>query len=392
MVGSHYLACNQGKMTGKGNVKVGLMGLAVAIGVLTWMYTEQLASQLSKEEQRRVDLWAQAVEQVTQSDPGTDLTLATSILEMNQSIPLILTDDQDQVISTRNLAVSDSTTSRQQARLEVMKAYADAIPLEVLPGVNQYIYQDESLHLKRLRLYPKLLLGIIFCYVALAYAAFSWARKAEQDRVWTGLARETAHQLGTPLSALYGWIELLEQKGYSAEALSEIRKDLNRLQTVADRFSKIGAEDAREPGNIKDVIEGMTSYVAKRLPKSVKLDIQCENNLPDIAMQPVLLSWVLENIIRNGVDALEGESGEVKLACARLGDHLVIDITDNGKGMSSSLRRRVFEPGFTTKTRGWGLGLSLAKRIVERSHGGKLSVIASSPGSGSTFRIELPLT
>jgi len=379
-------------MTGKGNVKVGLMGLAVAIGVLTWMYTEQLASQLSKEEQRRVDLWAQAVEQVTQSDPGTDLTLATSILEMNQSIPLILTDDQDQVISTRNLAISDSTTSRQQARLEVMKAYADAIPLEVLPGVNQYIYQDESLHLKRLRLYPKLLLGIIFCYVALAYAAFSRARKAEQDRVWTGLARETAHQLGTPLSALYGWIELLEQKGYSAAAMSEIRKDLNRLQTVADRFSKIGAEDAREPGNIKDVIEGMTSYVAKRLPKSVKLDIQCENNLPDIAMQPVLLSWVLENIIRNGVDALEGESGEVKLACVRLGNHLVIDITDNGKGMSSSLRRRVFEPGFTTKTRGWGLGLSLAKRIVERSHGGKLSVIASSPGSGSTFRIELPLT
>ncbi len=379
-------------MTGKGNVKVGLMGLAVAIGVLTWMYTEQLASQLSKEEQRRVDLWAQAVEQVTQSDPGTDLTLATSILEMNQSIPLILTDDQDRVISTRNLAISDSTTSRQQARLEVMKAYADAIPLEVLPGVNQYIYQDESLHLKRLRLYPKLLLGIIFCYVALAYAAFSRARKAEQDRVWTGLARETAHQLGTPLSALYGWIELLEQKGYSAAAMSEIRKDVNRLQTVADRFSKIGAEDAREPGNIKDVIEGMTSYVAKRLPKSVKLDIQCENNLPDIAMQPVLLSWVLENIIRNGVDALEGESGEVKLACVRLGNHLVIDITDNGKGMSSSLRRRVFEPGFTTKTRGWGLGLSLAKRIVERSHGGKLSVIASSPSLGSTFRIELPLT
>ena len=379
-------------MTGKGNVKVGLMGLAVAIGVLTWIYTEQLASQLSKEEQRRVDLWAQSVEQITQSDPGTDLTLATSILEMNQSIPLILTDDQDQVISTRNLAISDSTTSRQQARLEVMKAYADAIPLEVLPGVNQYIYQDESLHLKRLRLYPKLLLAIIFCYVALAYAAFSRARKAEQDRVWTGLARETAHQLGTPLSALYGWIELLEQKGHSAEALSEIRKDVNRLQTVADRFSKIGAEDAREPGNIKDVIEGMTSYVAKRLPKSVKLDIQCENNLPDIAMQPVLLSWVLENIIRNGVDALEGESGEVKLACVRLGDHLVIDITDNGKGMSSSLRRRVFEPGFTTKTRGWGLGLSLAKRIVERSHGGKLSVTASSPSSGSTFRIELPLT
>ncbi|NCG14239.1 MAG: ATP-binding protein [Bacteroidetes bacterium] len=379
-------------MTGKGNVKVGLMGLAVAIGVLTWMYTEQLASQLSKEEQRRVDLWAQAVEQVTQSDPGTDLTLATSILEMNQSIPLILTDDQDRVISTRNLAISDSTTSRQQARLEVMKAYADAIPLEVLPGVNQYIYQDESLHLKRLRLYPKLLLGIIFCYVALAYAAFSRARKAEQDRVWTGLARETAHQLGTPLSALYGWIELLEQKGYSAAAMSEIRKDVNRLQTVADRFSKIGAEDAREPGNIKDVIEGMTSYVAKRLPKSVKLDIQCENNLPDIAMQPVLLRWVLENIIRNGVDALEGESGEVKLACVRLGNHLVIDITDNGKGMSSSLRRRVFEPGFTTKTRGWGLGLSLAKRIVERSHGGKLSVIVSSPSSGSTFRIELPLT
>lgn len=379
-------------MTGKGNVKVGLMGLAVAIGVLTWIYTEQLASQLSKEEQRRVDLWAQSVEQITQSDPGTDLTLATSILEMNQSIPLILTDDQDQVISTRNLAISDSTTSRQQARLEVMKAYADAIPLQVLPGVNQYIYQDESLHLKRLRLYPKLLLAIIFCYVALAYAAFSRARKAEQDRVWTGLARETAHQLGTPLSALYGWIELLEQKGHSAEALSEIRKDVNRLQTVADRFSKIGAEDAREPGNIKDVIEGMTSYVAKRLPKSVKLDIQCENNLPDIAMQPVLLSWVLENIIRNGVDALEGESGEVKLACVRLGDHLVIDITDNGKGMSSSLRRRVFEPGFTTKTRGWGLGLSLAKRIVERSHGGKLSVIASSPSLGSTFRIELPLT
>ena len=190
-------------MTGKGNVKVGLMGLAVAIGVLTWMYTEQLASQLSKEEQRRVDLWAQAVEQVTQSDPGTDLTLATSILEMNQSIPLILTDDQDRVISTRNLAISDSTTSRQQARLEVMKAYADAIPLEVLPGVNQYIYQDESLHLKRLRLYPKLFVRDYFLLCSLSLCSLFPGKKSRtgqgMDRSCSRNRPPTRHPLVSAL-------------------------------------------------------------------------------------------------------------------------------------------------------------------------------------------------
>jgi signal transduction histidine kinase len=255
--------------------------------------------------------------------------------------------------------------------------------------VDQFIYRNESTNLRRLRFYPRFLLGIIGAYILLAYIGFSRARKAEQDRVWTGMARETAHQLGTPLSALYGWTTLLEEEGASPAAVTEIKKDLARLQTVADRFSKIGIDGKGQLGDVSELIHSTVDYLQRRSSEDITFTVELPEDLPHVPMQPVLLGWVVENLMRNAMDAMEGR-GTLTISGQILSRKVIIDVSDTGKGMSPRVKRSVFNPGFTTKTRGWGLGLSLSKRIIEAGHGGTLSVHRSAPGEGSTFRIELP--
>ena len=369
--------------------KGALLLSAVAIGALTLWYTEQFAARLRAEEERRVELWAEAVESIVQSDPEADLTLATRIIELNTTIPLILTDANGVILNHRNLPERDTSSAAIEAELTRMMAYAAPIPVHLLPGVDQFIYRNESTNLRRLRFYPRFLLGIIGAYILLAYIGFSRARKAEQDRVWTGMARETAHQLGTPLSALYGWTTLLEEEGASPAAVTEIKKDLARLQTVADRFSKIGIDGKGQLGDVSELIHSTVEYLQRRSSEDITFTVELPEDLPHVPMQPVLLGWVLENLLRNAMDAMEGR-GTLTISGQILSRKVIIDVSDTGKGMSPRVKRSVFNPGFTTKTRGWGLGLSLSKRIIEAGHGGTLSVHRSAPGEGSTFRIELP--
>jgi signal transduction histidine kinase len=369
--------------------KGALLLSAVAIGALTLWYTEQFAARLRAEEERRVELWAEAVESIVQSDPEADLTLATRIIELNTTIPLILTDANGVILNHRNLPERDTSSAAIEAELTRMMAYAAPIPVHLLPGVDQFIYRNESTNLRRLRFYPRFLLGIIGAYILLAYIGFSRARKAEQDRVWTGMARETAHQLGTPLSALYGWTTLLEEEGASPAAVTEIKKDLARLQTVADRFSKIGIDGKGQLGDVYELIHSTVDYLQRRSSEDITFTIELPEDLPQVPMQPVLLGWVVENLMRNAMDAMEGR-GTLTISGQILSRKVIIDVSDTGKGMSPRVKRSVFNPGFTTKTRGWGLGLSLSKRIIEAGHGGTLSVYRSAPGEGSTFRIELP--
>jgi signal transduction histidine kinase len=369
--------------------KGALLLSAVAIGALTLWYTEQFAARLRAEEERRVELWAEAVESIVQSDPEADLTLATRIIELNTTIPLILTDANGVILNHRNLPERDTSSAAIEAELTRMMAYAAPIPVHLLPGVDQFIYRNESTNLRRLRFYPRFLLGIIGAYILLAYIGFSRARKAEQDRVWTGMARETAHQLGTPLSALYGWTTLLEEEGASPAAVTEIKKDLARLQTVADRFSKIGIDGKGQLGDVYELIHSTVEYLQRRSSEDITFTIELPEDLPQVPMQPVLLGWVVENLMRNAMDAMEGR-GTLTISGQILSRKVIIDVSDTGKGMSPRVKRSVFNPGFTTKTRGWGLGLSLSKRIIEAGHGGTLSVYRSAPGEGSTFRIELP--
>ena len=368
--------------------KGGLLSIAIGIGILTLIYTEQFTNQLRIQENKRIELWGEAISVIVNSDETSDLTMATRIIEFNTSIPLILTDNNNKILTYRNLSVKDTSYSSIERELKKMIAYSEPIIVNLSPGVNQFIYRNESISLKRLRSFPRFLLGIIGLYIFLAYLAFSRARKSEQDLVWNGMAKETAHQLGTPLSALLGWVTILEEEGVNSLALHEIKKDLERLQTVAFRFSKIGSDLEPKSIDILALLNETIEYLQRRSPKSLKIKIEAPNRAPKINIEPVLIGWVIENLVRNAIDAMEGK-GVVGISLGVEESTVYIDISDSGKGISSKDRRAIFKPGYTTKSRGWGLGLSLAKRIIETSHRGKLYLLNSQLKKGSIFRIEL---
>ena len=368
--------------------KGGLLSIAIGIGVLTLVYTEKFTNQLRLQENKRIELWGDAISVIVNSDETSDLTMATRIIELNTSIPLILTDDKNKILTYRNLSVKDTSSSFIKKELKKMIAYSEPIVVNLSPGVNQFIYRNESISLKRLRFFPRFLLGIIGLYVFLAYLAFSRARKTEQDLVWNGMAKETAHQLGTPLSALFGWTTILEEEGVNSSALREIKKDLERLQTVAFRFSKIGSAIEPNPIDILVLLTQTSEYLQRRSPKSLRIEIEALNEVPKINIEPVLIGWVIENLVRNAIDSMDGK-GVVNISLGVLESSIYIDISDSGKGVNSNDRRAIFKPGYTTKSRGWGLGLSLAKRIIETSHGGKRYLLNSQLDKGSVFRIEL---
>ena len=375
--------------------KAGLLLIALVIAAATLWYTESLAANLRLREAREVARWAMAVEHIMHASQEVDLSLATKIMEENESIPLLLVDDAGRVISSRNVLWDETTAADTVHWKTLMAAYAAPIELQPQPGTFQYIYQYESTTLAKLRAYPRVLLGVMGLFLLLSYYGFHRARRAEEDQVWTGMARETAHQLGTPLSALYGWVTVLEDEASTQPNLlpliAEVRKDLERLQTVADRFSKIGSDQAGEVADLAPLIVHSVAYLQKRLPKGIQLIHSIAPSLPAVCYQPVLLGWVLENLIRNAVDALPDQKGRIEVRALRNGDQVVIDVEDNGKGMTAALQRSVFRPGFTTKKRGWGIGLSLARRIAVQGHKGQLEVLQSTPGKGTTFRLALPM-
>ena len=334
---------------------------------------------------------------VTELEEVMDNIIQSFISETVMSsaaVPVIFTDSsRTRVLEHNNidtLTIADSTLLR--ARIAEM-AQANA-PIEVsLAGRGRrYIFYDESATVKKLRYYPYVMFGIIGLFLLVSYALFSLFRNAEQNQVWVGMAKETAHQLGTPLSSLMAWMEMLKSSGTDPSAVTEMKKDVDRLEVITERFSKIGSAPDLVPEKLYHTLRATVLYLRPRLPARARIEV---NTPPDVEatvpLNRALFSWVLENLIRNAVDAMEGE-GSITIDILPEGNLTHVDVTDTGKGMPTSHFRTVFEPGFTTKKRGWGLGLSLSKRIIEQYHGGRIFVKRSAPGKGTTFRISLKST
>jgi len=375
--------------TGKQWWKAALIAFGVVIGIVSLFYTETFLKELRAEEERKIVLWAKAVEAVFLSEDDSNLAFYSQIIQDNKTIPVILVNDADEIIAHRNLDVPETNPERYLNRkLEEFKESGQVLENPYLDGKTNYLYYKGSSLLTKLRLYPLLLLGVISIYMLISYMAFSNARRSEQNKVWTGMAKETAHQIGTPLSAMLGWVAYLKDKYPQEEAFGEMERDVNRLTAITERFSKIGSQPELTHTALTNTIENSLDYLVNRLGKNVTFtsniasDLQAQHN-------PQLISWVLENLITNATDALEGK-GEIEVEARLNGTDIFIFVKDSGKGIPSNIQRSIFKPGYSTKSRGWGLGLSLAKRIVDEYHNGSISLVDSQLNQGSTFKITLP--
>lgn len=315
------------------------------------------------------------------------------IIQENTTIPVIITYDSGEILDYKNITIpeqnSDSYLKKQ------LKKFADkhdpiviTIPLEENENLYQYVYYDDSTVLKRLRLFPIVQLTVVFIFIIISFLALTASQRAEQNRVWVGLSKETAHQLGTPISSLMAWVEYFKTKEIDPELLGEMDKDVQRLKTIAERFSKIGSNAEPEPMDVAIAIGNAIEYMGKRISSKVMISTDLPDEPITILMNESLFGWTLENLIKNGVDAMDGQ-GEIKIRVFQKGKKVIMDVSDTGKGIPKSKFDTVFHPGYTTKKRGWGLGLSLVKRIIESYQKGKIYVHKSELGKGTTFRIEL---
>ena len=389
--------------------------IAVLIVIATVYFSNSLSRQLAEEERKKAELWAESTKILTVPDSldfseneaypsyealenkqmeteSTLLNLITKIINGNTSIPVILCDEQDSVNDHRNIKIPEKDAEAfLKNKIEKFKAKNPPIVITINDNgneVKQYLYYDDSVFLKRLLMFPYIQLSVVFAFIILSFLALLSAKKAEQNKVWVGLSKETAHQLGTPISSLIAWVEYLKTKEVDATYLKEMEKDVKRLETVADRFSKIGSNPEPLPLNINESIKSSYEYMRTRISSKVKLTIEFSEEPSLVLMNDSLFSWVIENITKNAVDAMEGR-GSIHYQIENNTKKIYIDITDTGKGIAKSRFKTIFNPGYTTKTRGWGLGLSLVKRIVESYPGGKIYVKNSEIGKGTTFRIEL---
>ncbi len=373
--------------------KLSLFLGAVIIGAFTLLYTYRLADQLKEEERKKVELWHEATMQLTlvdASDPA--ISLIFKVISQNTTIPVIIVDGRDEIILHRNLHIPQRDSVQYIKRqLKRMRAANQPIVVDFGNQEYQYLYYQDSLLIKELTWFPFVQLLIVALFIGVAYWGFSSARKAEQDQVWVGMSKETAHQLGTPTSSLLGWVDLLKMKDEKSEIANELEKDVERLQVITDRFSKIGSKPELVQEDLVLVVEDVVGYLQKRVAKRVVFNVEksFEGALP-IRVNKVLFQWVLENLCKNAIDAIKGE-GSINIELSQHQNHAQIDVSDSGKGLHRNQFKSVFKPGYTTKMRGWGLGLSLAKRIVEGYHNGKIFVKESELGKGTTFRITLPL-
>jgi histidine kinase/DNA gyrase B/HSP90-like ATPase len=371
-----------------------LMVFALGIGVASLLYTNQLVRRLSNEEKKKVALWAEASQQLANpSDVNGDFSFEFKIIQNNTTIPVILADEKDNVINHRNLdSLQEDKPDYLKEQLKIMRSENNRIEISLTNGKKNYIYYKDSILLTALRYYPYFQLGVISLFLLVSYLAFSASRKAEQNQVWIGMSKETAHQLGTPLSSLMAWLELMKLKGMDKSMTDELEKDVHRLSTITERFSKIGAAPVLVKENLNDVVHRIQSYIKSRSSEKVSFYIsspQKEAIYADI--NAPLFEWVLENLMKNAIDAMNG-SGSLTIAIHDQQQFVYVDVTDTGKGIPKGKFKTIFKPGYTTKNRGWGLGLSLAKRIIEEYHSGEIFVKSSDINKGTTFRIVLKKT
>jgi two-component system, sporulation sensor kinase E len=382
----------------KSQFKVGVVLFALTIAAASLYYTNVLIQKLAEREGKIIDLYAQALEYAVSSEIDEDqLFMVHGIIAANESIPVILVSN-NKITDYENLHIPSGTSAKRKERilaqeLATMKKQHPPIVVSLSDGEKaNYVYYRDSDLLIQLKYYPYILLIVIAIFGFLTYLAFSYSRKAEQNRVWVGLAKETAHQLGTPISSLMAWIDYLRHEPAlkDGSTLLELEKDVKRLEMITARFSSIGSEPTLKSEEVYFIVLGITNYLQKRISSKVKIEVKSE--LPrgtSIMLNRYLFEWVIENICKNAVDAMNAV-GEIKILLSEApeGD-IMMDISDTGKGIPKNQIKKVFSPGFTTKKRGWGLGLTLAKRIVEEYHQGKIFVKSSEIGKGTTFRIIL---
>ena len=368
-----------------------LLCTALIIGGASLLYTNKLVRKLSNEEKKRVELWAKATNEFGKiADNNIDISFLSEVIQNNTTIPVILSDDKDKIISFRNLDSIKSTHPNYLIeQLNIMRNANHRIEIDLGNGRKNYIYYDDSIVLTQLRYYPFFQLGVIALFLMVSYLAFSSSRKAEQNQVWIGMSKETAHQLGTPISSLLAWLELMKMRGMDKEMVIEIEKDVSRLETITDRFSKVGSAPALQKENLNEVVKHILDYIKSRSSEKVSFYIsspQKDAIYADINIP--LFEWVMENLLKNAVDAMNG-SGSITISLQDQQQFVYVDVTDTGKGVPKGKFKTIFKPGYTTKSRGWGLGLSLAKRIIEEYHAGQIFVKSSDINKGTTFRIVL---
>lgn len=376
-------------------VKIVLVVAAVVIAVASLVVSHFLVSDLSKEERNKMETWAQALHTLNNANENTDLSLVLSVLQGNNTIPVVVVDSTGMVMDYRNVEISADNRKDSLSLLakEANRMYRSGRFVKIIltddPHADYHLVcYDESNLLKRLATYPYVQLGIVFIFVVVAIFALLSSKKAEQNKVWVGLSKETAHQLGTPISSLIAWIEILHENYPGDDMIPEMEKDVKRLELIADRFSKIGSLPEPQPSSLNNVISNVVDYIDRRTSSAVLMTVNMPNHDVVVRINASLFEWVIENLCKNAVDAMEGK-GKIWISIIEDGYDVAIEVADNGKGIRHKDLKSVFKPGFTTKKRGWGLGLSLAKRIVEEYHKGRIFVKKSEIGIGTTFRIEL---
>lgn len=376
-------------------VKIILVIVAIVIAVVSLVASNILTKDLAREERSKMEVWAEAMRALSQADENTDLALVLKVLNENNTIPVVVLDNVGNVTDFRNVTINAKNYKDSlqyiSAIAKRLKANKQDIRIQLSDAKNEYIdvCYDDSLMLKRLALYPYVQLGVVMLFVVVAIFALLTSKRAEQNKVWVGLSKETAHQLGTPISSLMAWTTILKENYPDDDLLPEMDKDVKRLQLIADRFSKIGSLPEPVPVSLSEVLDHVIDYIDRRTSKTIQIVKVFPDNDIIIRLNASLFEWVIENLCKNAVDAMGGVSGTITLRVETIGERVIVEVSDTGKGIKKKDLRNVFKPGFTTKSRGWGLGLSLAKRIVEEYHNGKIFVKSSELGKGTTFRIEL---
>lgn len=388
--------------------KVIFLVASIIVVSLFVYFSNGLVKDLSEQERVYMQIWADATKEIVDAGnamaDGTesiDVDFLLSIIQGNNNIPVLLVDDEDRILDQRNfdlpepiLALDDISEVNKkflQQKLSDLKKSSNVIEIVISPENKQYLYYEDSKLLKKLSYYPYIQLLVMLAFIAVVYFAVTSTKKAEQNKVWVGLSKETAHQLGTPISSLMAWIQLLESQGVDTETVMEMDKDVKRLSTIASRFSKIGSKPQMEIEDLNNAVVRASTYMSSRISSRISLSINTSTEPLPVSISAPLYEWVMENLIKNAVDAMEG-SGSIAVSTGMSGGKAFVEVADSGKGIARKNFKTIFTPGYTTKKRGWGLGLTLAKRIIEQYHLGKIYVKSSEIGVGTTFRIDLPLS